>query len=51
MLAEGFDADVVAVANNPLYDITVLGDATQIIMVWKGGRLVKSPGADSTPYA
>ena len=51
LLAEGYDADVIAVANNPLENITVLGNATEVTMVWKGGRLVKSPGAVSTPYA
>ena len=50
LLAAGYDADIIAVASNPLDDITVLGDASQVTMVWKGGRLVKSPGAAPPPY-
>ena len=50
LLAEGYDADVIAVATNPLEDITVLGDSDQVTMVWKGGRLVKSPVAVRKPY-
>ena len=42
LLAEGCDADVIAVNADPLADIRVLGDASQITMVWKGGRLVKN---------
>ena len=45
LLAPGYDADVITVATNPLEDIRILGDADQIMMVWKGGSLVKSPGA------
>lgn len=51
LLAEGYDADVITVATNPLDDITVLGDASQITMVWKAGRLVKSPGTSTSPYS
>ncbi len=50
LLAEGYDADLIAVASNPLDDITILGDSCQVTMVWKGGRLVKSPGASPPPY-
>ncbi len=54
LLAEGYDADVIAVAADPLADITVLGDPDRVTMVWKGGRMVKptdagKPGA--SPYA
>ncbi|MDE0171628.1 MAG: amidohydrolase family protein [bacterium] len=48
LLAEGYDADVIAVAANPLDDIALLGDSSRITMVWKGGRLVKSPGSTSS---
>lgn len=41
-LIAGFVADVIAIAANPLDDITVLGDARQITHVWKAGDLVKS---------
>ena len=50
VLAEGYDADVIAVGTNPLDDIAVLGDSSRITMVWKGGRLVKSPGTNTAPY-
>jgi imidazolonepropionase-like amidohydrolase len=40
-LAAGYDADVIAVASNPLDDITVLADADNITHVWKAGQLVK----------
>jgi len=51
LLAEGYDADVIAIASNPVDDITVLGDPSRVTMVWKGGRLVKSPGGALPPYA
>ena len=50
LLAEGYDADVIAVATNPLDNISVLGDSSQITMVWKGGRMVKSPSTNTAPY-
>ena len=40
-LKEGFDADVIAVAKDPLADIRVLTDPGNVTMVWKGGHLVK----------
>jgi imidazolonepropionase-like amidohydrolase len=49
LLTAGYDADVIAVASNPLDDITVLGDPSRITTVWKGGRLVKSPGSAPPP--
>ncbi|GAB7350901.1 hypothetical protein MBLNU459_g1415t1 [Dothideomycetes sp. NU459] len=42
-IKEGYDADVIAIAANPLDDIKVLGDAKNVTHVWKGGRLYKSP--------
>ncbi|NOY54920.1 MAG: amidohydrolase family protein [Actinobacteria bacterium] len=42
LLTAGFDADIIAVSSNPLDDIAVLADPTNIIKVWKGGSLVKS---------
>ena len=49
LLAEGYDADVIAVDANPLDDITVLADPGQISMVWSGGDLVKDPGVKAAP--
>ena len=51
LLAAGYDADIIAVASNPLDDITVLGDSSHVTAVWKGGRLVKSPGSIPQPVA
>ncbi len=42
-LREGYDADVIAVAGNPIDDLDIWGDAARVTHVWKGGALVKSP--------
>ncbi|OHW97200.1 amidohydrolase [Colletotrichum incanum] len=42
-LKEGYDADLIAVAENPLVDIEVLVKKENITHVWKGGELFKSP--------
>lgn len=42
-IAKGYDADMIAVAKNPLDDIKVLGQVDNITHVWKGGKLFKSP--------
>jgi imidazolonepropionase-like amidohydrolase len=44
VLAEGFDADVIALSSNPADNVTVLADPWNVTHVWKAGRLVKSPG-------
>lgn len=41
ILAEGYDADLITVAADPLADITVLADATNVTGVWKAGVQVK----------
>ncbi|HET7489688.1 MAG TPA: amidohydrolase family protein [Acidimicrobiales bacterium] len=41
ILAEGWDADVITVAADPLTDIAVLADPAQVTGVWKRGRRVK----------
>jgi len=43
-LKEGYDADVVAIAKDPLKDLSVLTDPENVRMVWKSGRLVKDLG-------
>ena len=43
LLAEGYDADVLGVAANPLHDISVLADPANITHVWKAGVPVKEP--------
>jgi len=42
-LEPGWDADVIAVTRDPLADITVLSDASNVTHVWKAGRLEKAP--------
>lgn len=42
-LAEGFDADVIALAADPLADPSAWGDPSRVTHVWLGGRLVKGP--------
>lgn len=44
-LAEGYDADVIAVDVDPLDDITLLADAAHVTHVWKGGSPAKAPPA------
>jgi imidazolonepropionase-like amidohydrolase len=41
ILAEGYDADVITVAADPLADITVLADPANITGVWKHGARAK----------
>jgi imidazolonepropionase-like amidohydrolase len=46
-LAEGYDADVIALDADPLADIGVLADPVRITAVWTGGRQVKGVIAES----
>lgn len=41
VLAEGWDADVITLAANPLEDIGVLAEPTNVTGVWKAGAEVK----------
>lgn len=41
-LKEGFDADVIAVAGNPLEDLSFLTTPANITHVWKAGKNYKS---------
>jgi imidazolonepropionase-like amidohydrolase len=43
LLAEGYDADLIALGASPLEDISLLADPANVTHVWKSGRLVKSP--------
>jgi imidazolonepropionase-like amidohydrolase len=43
-LKEGYDADFIAIAEDPLKNIGALAIPKKITHVWKGGRLFKSPG-------
>jgi imidazolonepropionase-like amidohydrolase len=42
-IKEGFDADLIAVARNPLLDVKILAEAKNITHVWKSGKLCKAP--------
>lgn len=44
-LREGYDADILAVAKNPVQDLSVLTNPANVRMVWKAGNLVKDLGA------
>ncbi|KAF7590883.1 hypothetical protein BBP40_002297 [Aspergillus hancockii] len=41
-LLAGFDADIIALAGNPLEDIAVLSNAKNITHIWRGGKQIKS---------
>ncbi|KAK0614709.1 amidohydrolase [Immersiella caudata] len=42
-LKEGYEADVIAVVENPVEDVRVLQKHDNIVWVWKGGKLYKGP--------
>jgi imidazolonepropionase-like amidohydrolase len=41
LLIEGYDADLIALAADPLADINVLAEPDHVVGVWRGGRRVK----------
>ncbi|KAB8079733.1 hypothetical protein BDV29DRAFT_164249 [Aspergillus leporis] len=41
-LLVGFDADIIALAANPLEDIAVLSNPKNITHIWRGGKQIKS---------
>jgi imidazolonepropionase-like amidohydrolase len=41
-LRAGYDADILALARNPVQDVSILADARNIVKVWMNGKLVKS---------
>jgi imidazolonepropionase-like amidohydrolase len=43
LLAEGYDADLIALVSNPLDDISLLAGPANVTHVWKAGQLVKTP--------
>lgn len=45
-LKEGYDADIIAVATNPLDNLEILGEPHNITHVWKAGSLYKAPAAN-----
>lgn len=44
LLSEGYDADVIALDENPLDDIEIIAQAKHVTHVWKQGKCFKSPG-------
>ena len=44
----GYDADLIALKEDPLKDMEVFKEAENITHVWKGGRLFKSPDMGKT---
>ena len=40
---EGYDADLIAMEENPLDDIDLISDPRNVKCVWKGGKLLKAP--------
>jgi imidazolonepropionase-like amidohydrolase len=45
LLEAGWDADVIAVAGDPVADVGLLADPANVTHVWKAGVLVKRPAA------
>ncbi|KAK4164775.1 amidohydrolase [Cladorrhinum sp. PSN259] len=43
-LKEGYEADIIALAENPVEDVKVLQKPKNITWVWKGGKVFKGPG-------
>ena len=43
-LIEEYDADLIALSEDPVQSIKVLAETEKITHVWKGGRCFKSPG-------
>jgi len=43
-LKEEYDADFIALSEDPSKNIKVLGEPEKITHVWKGAKLCKSPG-------
>ena len=38
----GYDADIIGLTKNPLNDIKILQNANNIVVVWKGGNILKN---------
>ena len=43
-LKKGYDADFIALSDDPVKNIKILSNVDKITHVWKGGRCFKSPG-------
>jgi imidazolonepropionase-like amidohydrolase len=49
LLAEGFDADVLALSEDPSVDVSVLAAPANVTHVWRAGVLAKAPGDAQAP--
>ena len=49
-IKESYDADLIALSENPLNDISALTHPDNVSHVWKGGRLFKAPGHAINPF-
>jgi len=49
VIREGWDADLIAMDENPLENIQLFRDPRNIKYVWKGGQMVKSSGSVNWP--
>ncbi len=47
VLAEGYGADVIGVGGDPVGDVSLLAEPSNVTHVWKAGSLVKAPAAGS----
>lgn len=45
-IKEGYDADLLGLTKNPLDDIDMFKDPSNVPYIWKAGRSVKAPGLD-----
>jgi len=46
-LQPGYDADVIALSDDPSIDVGILADPTNVTHVWRGGERMKAPGEPS----
>lgn len=49
-LKEGYDADFIALSENPVEDIEVIAQPEKVTHVWKGGKCFKEPGKPVAVY-
>jgi imidazolonepropionase-like amidohydrolase len=49
LLAEGYDADVLALSGDPTLDVGILASPSSVTHVWRAGVLAKAPGTLPSP--
>jgi imidazolonepropionase-like amidohydrolase len=50
MLKKGYDADFIALSEDPVENIKILAEPEKITHVWKGARCFKWPGRPVTMF-